>query len=187
MSIGLAISILVLGLVGVAATWAASRLNRDRLSLQEKARAVIRERLVQLPPQHSLESFIANCVSVDDRAKARLLLEEISKSLQVPIDSLAFDARLREVLRVPVSELGKTDSPRGQPSPEYVEPFTYDLLHVLEKLSDKKSWEEQWKAKPELPRNEEALADFVMEMNPAELLRFFAPLSVIRGQTPNNP
>lgn len=176
MSVGLAVSVLVLGLVGVAATWAASRLNRGGLSLQKKARAFIRERLAQLPPQHSLESFVLNCVPLEHWAKARFLLEEISKSLNVPIDSLTFDTKLRDVLRVSVSELGDIERRNEQPHPQYVEPFTYDLLHVLERVSDKKSWEERWNAKPELPRNEEALADFVMEMTPAEFLSFFAPL-----------
>lgn len=176
MSMRLLEALFVLGLVGAIGTWFASRLNRDHIFLEKKARTVIRKNLRYSPFTCSPDSFVMNCVSVENRVNAKLLLEEISKSLQVPIDSLTFDAKLREVLRVSVSELGKTDLTKGQPSSEYIEPFTYDLLYVLEKLSSKKSWEAQWKANPELPRSEEALADFVMEMKPAELLRFFAPL-----------
>lgn len=39
----------VIGVIGVAATWVATRLNRDSIYLQEKACEIIRKRLEQPP------------------------------------------------------------------------------------------------------------------------------------------
>lgn len=83
------------------------------------------------------------------------------------------------MFKVPISEFKDIDWHNQNPHSQYVEPFTYNLLYILEKLTDKNSWSQHWKANPDLPHNEEALADFVMEMSPAQLLRFFAPLVLL--------
>lgn len=172
---GLLTSLLLLSAIGILATWFASRSNRRVLVLQEKARLTIRDRLTK-GPQRSVDMLLlAAEMSIEHHSKAILLLEEIAKVLGVPPEALTFDKSLNEMLRISISDLGEEVGGKEK-LPEFFEPFTHDLLHVLIKLSDKRAWEDRWQSNAELPHNEEALADFVMSMTPAQLLSFFAPL-----------
>jgi len=148
----------------------------NNIFLDRSARKVLRKRLIQNSPQHSPESLIAHYIPSNDQKKAYLLLEEISETLSIHTHSLIFDSKLKDVLRISSSELKINNWPKDKLVPEYVEPFTYDLLLVLQKICSTKLWAERLKSHPRLPQNEEDIADFVMEMTPAGFLIFFSPL-----------
>ena len=119
-------------------------------------------------------------IPVENMEAAKILLDELGKLIEVPIGSLAIEVKLHKILTVPMRDLDNSDLPAHAATEGVIEPFTYDLIYILETLSDKKLWREKWIRTPGAPMKEEELADFIMGMNLMEFLSFFAPLISLR-------
>ena len=167
-------SLVVLATVGIAMSWFATRLNRHTIDNREKAKEVIRKRL-GAHTYLDVDSFVGNLqIPKEEASHARTLLLEIARLLGVNVASLTRDGILVDLLRVRSIEIVSNHPQENLP--EFIEPFTYDLIHILEKSSDKARWEERWRSLPNPPCNEEELADFIMSMDMGKLITFFAPL-----------
>lgn len=164
-------ALLTLVLVGLAAVSLSSFVNRKGVRAANSARRLL-ELQANALPSHDIHGFLNECGLAGENVEAgHMLLQFLAGLLKVSPDKLADDYSLRQLY----SSSKLVASGNGQPISS-CEPFAYDLVDGIAKLSDKKLWERRWKDSPGLPCGEEEMADFIMQMTIPDVLRFFAPL-----------
>lgn len=163
------LALTVVVVIAVLAFVLSPRLNRKTTQKIIEARDGLRARASALP-SYPVGTFLSNCgLLPENEPAARMLLSCLADLLNVAPEKLASD--------YPMGELFVFSTERaGQESTKGFEPLSYDLVERVASLSDKRLWERRWEDMPGLPRNEDALADFILQMSISEFLRFFAPL-----------
>ena len=161
--------LLVFLVVGLGSVAFSSLLNRKPTKAARDARRYL-EHQAQMLPNNDMDVFLASCgLTEKDVVAGRQLLHFLASLLRVSPDKLASDYPMRRLFSISNSNAVSAEL-------KIDEPFSYDITEGISQLSDKKRWEEKWTLESNLPSNEEGLADFIMHMTVAELLRFFAPL-----------
>lgn len=164
-------ALLVLVLVGIAAVALNGFLNRKSVRTAISARRSL-ELQADVLPSHDIHRFLKQCgLAGKDEAAGQVLLRFLADLLKVSPDKLASDYSLRQLYSFSQTAVCENEKPTLS-----LEPFTYELIDGIAKLSDKQLWERRWKYTPGLPCDERKLADFIMQMTVPDLLRFFAPL-----------
>ena len=156
----------VLLVVGAGSVGFTRLLNRQAIRSADEARKALEQHATSLP-SNDVDAFLASCQLNGKEAEAgRRLLQLLAALLHVPMEKLVGNYQMRELFRVL----------NGGGSHKAIEPLSYELVEGIAALSDKRRWQERWKERPDLPRNEDKLADLIMQMTIGELLKFFAPL-----------
>lgn len=143
------------------------------------ARRRVQERMgerASLPPAALLQD--AGIPGADWEAAATLL-SGLGEVLGVDPNRLRAQDRLSEVLRVDSVELpglGPDDWKRAGLTTHIVV-FAYDIMHLVERFSDRRAWKKKWTSLPDPPRKEEDWVDLILEMRLGEFLAFFTPLA----------
>jgi hypothetical protein len=143
--------------------------------LREKGITVIRNRLMNNARLN--ENTARFLLDIPDAhvSRAAYLIDEFSKMLGVPRDTLIYDEPFDTMLRVKVSDLGEKEEYPGElirpcPSPDSIlgEDFCEKLYGNSEKWKNLEEWEkcEEWKK----------FEGHIMKMNLAQFVKFFAPL-----------
>lgn len=161
------IVLVVVAVLGTVLYWV---LNRKTTRGVIDARRKLHER-AQALELFSVGDFLNDCgLTGQHEQAARKLLSTLAEMLNVAPERVAHDYPLRDLLTIAADAV----EPEAT---EYSDPFSYDLIERVASLSDKGQWEKRWRECPELPRNEDGLADFILGMTVGEFLQFFSPLT----------
>ncbi|MCI0561547.1 MAG: hypothetical protein MN733_23920 [Nitrososphaera sp.] len=146
--------------------------NRKAISSANTARKALIRRAHSFE-SNDIEDFLAKFGLTGEEATASYtILRILAELLQVPPEKVACNYEMRKLFAYL-----EPDIPGSNKAPKEIQPFAYDLVEGIAKLSDKKLWQEKWESTPGFPLGgEDELADFIMQMTVIELLRFFAPI-----------
>lgn len=171
------VAVFLLLAVGVVATLVATRINRKEIDLYKCARDSIRERLRKQTNSQSLEAVFDECeIHRDEWGKATKLVDTLRSVVGLPNWIPPIDIRLGELLRVRVSELRTASSVTSDDGPEFIEPFTYDIVDHLLTIGEKSTWTQRWSDDANFPRDDDELGNFIMNMTLRQFVVFFLPL-----------
>lgn len=145
-----------------------SALNRKTSPTVFAARKTLYEQASRLD-EHSIDEFLKNSGLTENKDSAHMLLAILAGILKVEPEKLAHNYHMKYLLIAPLKSENKNEQ-------DIIDPFSHELLEKITNLSEKKLWEQRWHDTPELPRDEDALADFVIKMTVSEFLQFFSPL-----------
>jgi hypothetical protein len=152
-------------------------MNNGIQQILRSAEAQVRQRL-QTRPLLPAEAILLECqIKEETREPASKLLDQLGAVLGVEPGHLRPADRLGEILRVRKEEL--------EPSPPeaawrkaglgtFVEVFSYEVMHTLERLSTQRGWSTKQRELEPRPGNEEEWLDRIMAMTLCEFLSFFA-------------
>ena len=150
--------------------------------LRAEAKTAISARLSGRP-KLSLEDIVDSSVSGDKHRAARELLQQLAELLQVDPATLRPDDVIGDLLSVTRSDLPEPVLPLWDASGvgNRLEVLGYEILHLVEKASDKKLWQNQWSTLTPKPQNEEQWLDRIAAMKVSEFLTFFTETMLARG------
>jgi hypothetical protein len=97
--------------------------------------------------------------------------------LKIPFARINPDETLGDAFRVSREELGMTGSSdwARHGFGDYIETFSYEILHVLEKSISRTEWRKGWERLGR-PKDEEILLDTIMAMQLRNFLLFFGSM-----------
>jgi hypothetical protein len=160
------ILLIIVAVVIVSLYWVSNRKTFNRVN---EAKQRIQKRILALEDR-SIDLFLEQCSLVKEYEHgARILLSELADMLKVPPEKLARDLCIDELLVFTFDTGGEEDQ-------QQVDPYSYELIERITSRTDKLIWERRWKDNPDLPRNEDGLAEFISRMTISEFLLFFSPL-----------
>ena len=113
-----------------------------------------------------VQAFIKSAVPNEDYAKADAVLAALAQVLMVPSAKLARDVEMTDLFTL-----------RSKSSDRRLEPFAYDIVDKLHSASDRVAWDRLFQSDAQLPKNEDQLANFVMQMRVSQVLKVFAPIA----------
>jgi hypothetical protein len=166
--------------VGFAAALIARPSNRSLRKIERLARARMVSRLESrepIPVARIVQESLPGNGQHAERANA--LIISLAKLLQVEPTSLRPDDRLGELLKVTAEEIPEVSLDEWDHTglKKFIVLGAYDLMHLVEAWSDRKSWSRKRDSLVQPPRNEEEWLDLILDMSVADFLRFFAPLA----------
>lgn len=161
-------ALILLVIVALISVVLFSSLNRKTVDRVSTARNRLRKQASALRP-YSVSEFLKDAGLAEDDHRAHALLGVLAGMLEVEPDKLAHNYQMRDLLVISIDS-------DGQNQQQTIDPFSCELLEKVVALSDKRLWDQKWSDKPELPRIEEDLLDFITKMSVGEFLRFFSPL-----------
>jgi hypothetical protein len=163
------LALLTLILVALLGVFLFSALNKKSGATFTEARKELKKRASELE-SCSVEDFLDNCgLSSEDRSRAQTLFSFMGNMLNVPPEKIAQERVMSDLFILSYNEANQNSSVN-------IDPFSHDLIEGLAKLSNKSLWEQRWREMPELPGNEDEMADWIMKMKIREFIRFFTPL-----------
>jgi len=169
------ISLCTLLVVGLGAALVANWLNRRKRAGLESARAVARARFATASEGQVAEEVLRNIGIADsERDRGMRVLTVLSQTIGLPTSVPPADLTLANLFRI---EVGPTRADGASPTPEYLEPFSYDLVENLLAIADKSLWNQRVATDAAFPSTEDELADLLMTMTVASFVRQFVPLA----------
>jgi hypothetical protein len=153
--------------------------NKEATDVVKYAKQRIRDRLAQREVI-SAQSLLDQCqLDTESVIGARVLLSRLGEALQIAPGTLRPSDKFSEVFRVPHSDLGGAASSvlTRYRYPDPIEPFSYDVLYVVDTTSTKAKWEKQRVTLTSPPNNEDEWLDLIMAMSLQDFLRFFGPMA----------
>ena len=165
-------AIIVVGVVflfGFLMSFFASVLNRKGIKSLEIAENVIRNNLVGKTDRRNLDAFLNDILPSENIQQGKLLLSKIAEAIGIPVESLLFDGKLNDSLVA-----HNISVPQGKGVS--IDPFAYEINHILEKHIDWKSFERKINSiQITFPCEEDAFCDFFMGLTMREFVSLFAP------------
>lgn len=153
-------------------------MNRELRNLIAVAEARARERLQQRQLRSVAEVLTECHMAPGLVAKATVVLERLADVLGVKPGLLQSQDTVGDLFRVYKSEIPPAAATGWAKIGfgDYVEPFSYELMWALERLSDRKRWTKLHASLKPPPKNEEAWIDAILSMSVETLLDAFGPL-----------
>ena len=153
--------------------------NKEATDVVKYAKQRIRDRLGEREAI-SAPSLLDQCqLDTTSALGAEVLLYRLCAALEIGPGTLRPSDKFAEVFSVAHSDLGGKAiavlTRYGYPDP--IEPFCYDILHVVDTTSTKAKWEERRATMTSPPTNEDEWLDLIMAMSLKEFLRFFGPMA----------
>lgn len=150
--------------------------SADTAAVLSEAEAIVRSRLAGRAPW-APEKVLAECgLSPDLVPRSMILLERLAEVLQIDPGRLRGSDRIGDLLRVPVRALSDAaaNTWRRRAGGDHVEVFGYDLMYLVETLSDREAWRLEWSRLEHPPRVEDEWIDRMMTLSVGEFLEYFA-------------
>ncbi len=152
-------------------------MNKDIRQIVHSAEECVRQRLA-MRPVTSVETILSECgVQPGRKAAALRLLVGLEEVIGIEPGHLMPSDRLGDLMRVRKEELGPELSLRSWEKAglkDFIEAFSYDIMHLVERLSTRAGWKRKWKELSPRPRNEEGWLNMIMAMTLCEFLLFFS-------------
>jgi hypothetical protein len=144
--------------------------------IDKAARRLVRERLSQGERKTPADIISAWSIAPMQANSARVLLEALEATLEVPFGNITPDDRLGHVFRVRLIDLPEISEQvwKNTGLHQTLEVFGTDILYVVEKQSTKPWWSSRHRALNPSPKNEDQWIDAIMNMSARQFLEFFA-------------
>lgn len=138
----------------------------------------VKERLQNVEPMNLDLYLQQTAVPVEYYESAKKLLTTLGEELfYTPPEKLTFKNSFRSMLCVPISALHLNTKQLQACQSHKIDIFYVDnsrLTYPLTSFYDYDEFSEIWENNENLPKNEDDLVDFILEMNPEEFLCCFA-------------
>lgn len=146
----------------------------SRRGVLELAEQRVRSRLNERSSWDLRELVIAAGLPPSHVPSAQKLLADLGANIGLDVTKLRPDDRMSRLLRVARDELPEIASAWEKHGfGEYVEVFSYDIMHVVESLADPHRWRDKWQSLDSPPANEEEWLDRIMDMTVGAFLIYF--------------
>jgi hypothetical protein len=147
--------------------------QRSSADIIHLAQEAIRKDLLER--EASAPRDLVSAVPSEHRDAAAKLLASLESALEIDVRKLRPEDRMGDIFRVPRAKVPALDSEwKRFGLADYVEPFAFDILTIVERLSTKSGWIRQRQQLRSPPQSEDQWLDAIMEMTVAEFLAFFA-------------
>jgi hypothetical protein len=155
----------------------ASDRTRSVRDIVEFAHSTVRKRLLNRVSRTVDELMAQVGVPDEMRTGVHVLVRQFEVQLKIPFARINPDETLGDAFRVSREELGMTGSSdwARHGFGDYIETFSYEILHVLEKSISRTEWRKGWERLGR-PKDEEILLDTIMAMQLRNFLLFFGSM-----------
>lgn len=181
----LIIAVVILILVGIGSSYAASYFNRRARGIEKRAEDFVRQRLMKRKSISLIEFFKNKNFSNPELSDAESVIEKISNIINITKDKFYPDDKLGEILEVKRQDLFISDAEWEKAKIgnwDHVVPFIDDIYSYFELHTNINKLENHQRIK--LPKTEDEWDEFFMNTKLIDLVEILSKISVFKKDKP---